>query len=386
MNKEPLKGIIVVELAEALAGPYASMMLGDLGADVIKIERPGKGDQSRSWGPPFVGDQSAYYLSTNRNKRSMTIDLKSETERLKLQKLLAKADIFITNIHKSSSLRNYEIDYESLSKVNKKIIFSAISGYGHTGVNKGLPGYDILAQAASGLMSITGPTPGEFVRFPIPMADISAGLYSVIAILAALFSRDRSTPSIGQFIDISLIDAQLSWLSNVAGSYFANGKNPNNMGNIHPTIAPYQPVMAKDKLFIVAVGTERLWGKFCSMLGLESLLIDTRFYTNPLRNANRAELISIIETRLAIKNADEWISLLHKNEIPSGPINLVSEALNDPHIISREMIVELEHPALGMIKNLGSPINFSNTQITYRKHPPTLGEHTQEIIDEFSLE
>jgi crotonobetainyl-CoA:carnitine CoA-transferase CaiB-like acyl-CoA transferase len=386
MNKEPLKGIIVVELAEALAGPYASMMLGDLGADVIKIERPGKGDQSRSWGPPFVGDQSAYYLSTNRNKRSMTIDLKSETERLKLQKLLAKADIFITNIHKSSSLRNYEIDYESLSKVNKKIIFSAISGYGHTGVNKGLPGYDILAQAASGLMSITGPTPGEFVRFPIPMADISAGLYSVIAILAALFSRDRSTPSIGQFIDISLIDAQLSWLSNVAGSYFANGKNPNNMGNIHPTIAPYQPVMAKDKLFIVAVGTERLWGKFCSTLGLESLLIDTRFYTNPLRNANRAELISIIETRLAIKNADEWISLLHKNEIPSGPINLVSEALNDPHIISREMIVELEHPALGMIKNLGSPINFSNTQITYRKHPPTLGEHTQEIIDEFSLE
>jgi crotonobetainyl-CoA:carnitine CoA-transferase CaiB-like acyl-CoA transferase len=386
MNKSPLKGIVVVELAEALAGPYASMMLGDLGADVIKIERPGKGDQSRSWGPPFVGDQSAYYLSTNRNKRSMTIDLKLDSECLKLQKLLAKADVFITNIHKSSSLKKYGIDYESLSTVNKKIIYSAISGYGHAGINKGLPGYDILAQAASGLMSITGPTPGEFVRFPTPMADISAGLYSVIAILAALFARDRATPCTGQFIDISLIDAQLSWLSNVAGSYFANGKNPTNMGNIHPTISPYQPVMAKDKLFIVAAGTERLWSKFCTTLGLESLISDTRFSTNPLRNANRADLISIVETKLADKNASEWISLLHNNEIPSGPINLVSEALNDPHIISREMIVELEHPALGLIKNLGSPIKFSNTQITYRKHPPTLGEHTEEIISEFGLE
>jgi len=385
MNNSPLSGLVVIELAEALAGPYASMMLGDLGAEVIKIERPHTGDQSRLWGPPFIGDQSAYYLSTNRNKRSMTVNLKEEKECIILRNLLSKADVFITNIHKMSTQKQYGIDYERISKINQKLIHCSISGYGHSGLNKDLPGYDILAQAASGLMSITGDNPEKFVRFPTPMADISAGIYSVIGIISALYSRDKNNSGKGQSLDVSLVDSQITWLSNIAGSYFVNGENPKNMGNIHPTITPYQPVQAKDKLFIVAIGTERLWKKFISVINLGELNNDDRFKDNSSRNVNRKELITIIENKFKYNNAEHWINLLQTKEIPCGPINLVSDALNDPHIQSRNMIVDIEHPSIGMIKNLGSPIHLSDTKITYRRHPPELGEHTDEIIDEFDL-
>jgi len=380
----PLNGLLVVELAEALAGPYASMILGDLGAEVIKIERPGIGDQSRSWGPPFINNESAYFLGTNRNKKSITIDLKNTLELKRLHKLLAQSDVFITNLHKVDRQEKFDISFKQLTEKNPKLIYAAISGYGFTGYSSELPGYDILAQASSGLMTITGEDQSKAVRFPTPMADISAGVYSVISILSALIHR--SSCGKGQFIDVSLSDSQMTWLANIGSSYLNANYEPEPLGNIHPTITPYQPFMAKDKYLIIATGTQKLWQELCNAINSRELIEDSRFIDNASRNNNRKELVKIIEEKLSSRNAIEWIELLNKKEIPCGPINTVPEALTDKHALSRNMIIEFEHPVTGLIKNIGSPINLSLSPVSYRFPPPLLGEHTQEIIESFNLD
>ncbi len=383
----PLENIRVLEMTEALAGPYCGMMLGDLGADVIKIERPGIGDQSRHWGPPFVQEESAYFLSVNRNKRSLELDIKEQGDLAVLHRLVARSDVFITNIPRMTSLENAKIDPESFRQINPRLIYAAISGYGHTGPKASRGGYDIIAQGEAGLMALTGEPEGAPSRFPTPMADISAGIYTVMGIQAALYARDTRDPGVGQFIDVSLVDAQTTWLANIGGSYFADGERPARLGNAHPTISPYQPLRARDKEIIVAVGTERLWERFCGVLGVaDTLMVDPRFVTNPLRNQHRDELIALLEEILGTRDADEWLNDFVDSGIPSGPINFPDQTLTDEHLVARGMIVELEHPSLGVIKSIGNPIMMSGKGPTYRRYPPRLGEHNAEIRAELGAD
>ena len=383
-----LDNIRVLEMTEALAGPYCSMMLGDLGADVIKIERPTVGDQSRKWGPPFVDGESAYFLSVNRNKRSLELDIKAPDDLKVLHRLVAQSDVFITNIPRMESLRRAAIDPDSLHRVNPRLIYAAISGYGHTGPKASRPGYDIIAQGEAGLMALTGEENGPATRFPTPMADITAGIYTVIGILSALYARDNaaSGSGMGQFIDVALVDAQTTWLANIGGSFFATGERPKRLGNIHPTITPYQPVRAKDKMMIVAVGTERLWARLCDVLGIaDRMRDDPRYSSNPSRNAHRSTLIAELEKILMTRDAADWVEKLVANGIPAGPINYPDDTLTDEHLLARNMIVELEHPALGLVRSIGNPINMSRNGPTYRRHPPRLGEHNEEIRGEFAV-
>jgi crotonobetainyl-CoA:carnitine CoA-transferase CaiB-like acyl-CoA transferase len=378
----PLTGIKVVDMTEALAGPYCAMLLGDLGADVIKIERPAEGDQARGWGPPFLEGESAYFLSVNRNKRSIELDIKQADDLRLLETLIGRADIFLTNNPKLESLARSRLDPETLRARHRGLVYAAISGYGHTGPKASRPGYDVIAQGEAGLMALTGPTDGGPSRFPSPMADISGGIYACMGILAALYARDnRATGTgIGQFIDVALVDAQLSWLANIGASFFATGKRPARLGNAHPNVTPYQPVRAKDKTMIIAVGNERLWAKFCRILGVEgTLMTDPRFATNAERNVNRAELVGLIEDILVQRTAAEWVEALVGAGIPAGPINFPDETLTDEHVLARRMIVELEHPVIGIVKSIAAPMRFANNGPTYRRYPPRLGEHNAEV-------
>ncbi|MGI9259614.1 MAG: CaiB/BaiF CoA transferase family protein [Gammaproteobacteria bacterium] len=381
----PLRDIRVLEMTEALAGPYSAMMLGDLGADVIKIERRGTGDQSRRWGPPFLDTESAYFLSVNRNKRSLELDIKDADDVDVLHRLIARSDVFITNIPRMASLQRAGIEPDAMRQLNPRLIYAAISGYGHSGPKANRGGYDIIAQGEAGLMALTGDPDGGPSRFPTPMADITAGLYTVMGIQAALYDRDANGTGLGQFIDVSLVDAQTTWLANFGGSFFADGKRPQRLGNIHPTISPYQPLRARDKDIIVAVGTERLWERFCSILGIDdSLMRDPRFESNPQRNQHREELIPLLEAILVTRDADDWLSEFVAGGIPSGPINFPDETLTDEHLKARGMIVELEHPSLGIVKSIGNPILMSENGPTYRRYPPRLGEHNDEIRAELA--
>ncbi len=386
-NPSPLANLRVVEMTEALAGPYCAMMLGDLGADVIKVERPEVGDQSRGWGPPFVDGESAYYLSVNRNKRSLELNVKDAAEQELLLRLLDTADVFITNNPRMESLVRSGLDPDTVRGRNPRLVYAAISGYGHTGPKAGRSGYDVIAQGEAGLMALTGGSGDGPMRFPTAMADISAGVYALIGILAALYRRDNRADGsgAGQFLDVALLDSQATWLANVGGSFFATGKRPPKMGNAHPAITPYQPVRARDKEMIVGVGTERLWQKFCGVLGVESsLMVDPRFETNRHRNEHRPELIAEIEVVLAKRDADDWVEELVAAGIPAGPINFPDHTLTDEQLIARRMIVELEHPLLGVVRSIGAPIHMSDSGPTYRRHPPTLGEHNEEIRRELA--
>jgi len=377
-----LKNIRVVEMTEALAGPYCSMLLGDLGADVIKIERPGTGDQSRGWGPPFLKGESAYFLSVNRNKRSLELNIKDPDDLSVFHRLIETADVFLTNIPRMASLARARIDPDTLQVLNPRLIYAAISGYGHTGPKASRGGYDIIAQGEAGLMALTGDKEGGPIRFPTPMADITAGIYTLIGILTALYARDegQNGSGRGQFIDVSLVDAQTTWLANLGGSFFATGERPQRLGNIHPTVTPYQPMRARDKMIIIAVGTERLWERFCGVLSLDGTIMkDPRFSTNAARNEHRDELIPVIEERLATRDAGDWVELFVEHGIPAGPINFPDHTLTDEHILARDMVVELEHPLLGVVKSIGNPIRLSENGPSYRRYPPLLGEHNEEL-------
>lgn len=373
-----LAGMTVIDLTQALAGPYCTMLLGDLGADVIKIEPP-EGDQSRGWGPPFLAGESAYFLCTNRNKRGLTLNLKTPQARAILHRLAERADVFVVNQPRIESLRELGADFETLQARNARLVYCSVTGYGLAGPRAGRPGYDLLAQAESGLMALTGEPDGEPLRYPIPLADATTGVYAALGVLAALLARERT--GCGQMIDMALLDSQVSWLSIMAANYFATGQRPARPGNAHPNIVPYQPFRAADKYLIVAVGSERLWAALCRALGIEdSLGTDSRFRTNRDRLAHRGELIAALEQIMARQPATHWLSLLQAAGIPSAPINEVDDILTADYLQARGMIVTLEHPLAGLVRSLGSPVALRDTPPRYRRPPPTLGQHTAEIV------
>jgi len=378
--KNILDGVRVIEVSEALAGPYCAMLLGDFGANVIKIERPGTGDQSRGWGPPFVKGESAYFLGANRNKKSVALNYDDAHGAEALRKLLDAADVFVVNQPSLDSLKRRGIDFETVSARNARVIYCSITGYGFTGPKAGRPGYDVLAQAEAGVMSFTGEPDGGPVRYPIAIADMTCGMYATMGILGALYVREKTGR--GQFLDMALFDAQLTWLANVGSSYLNANAAPQRWGNAHPSIVPYEMFRGGDgKFFVLGVGTEAIWKKFLRVTGLESGIgEDARFQTNALRIANRTELIAILQRRFDERNAAAWIEEFAKAKIPAAPINSVEEALGEEQTRAREMIVQIEHPLLGMARSIGNPIHFSETPVSYGLPPPLLGEHTGEVL------
>lgn len=374
-----LSDIRVLDLTQAMAGPICGMLLGDFGADVIKIERPGTGDQSRGWGPPFVQSESAYFLSANRNKRSLTLNL-DKTEAIEILHELARgADVFLVNQPSLASLQKRKHDYETVRAINPRLIYVSITGYGFTGPKAGLAGYDLVAQGEAGLMSFTGDENWEPMRYPIPIADITTGIYATLGVLVALRAREQN--GVGQFLDMALLDSQLTWLNHIGSNYLNAQVEPQKIGNTHASIVPYQVFRAQDKYIIIAVGSEALWKKFVRVLNAEeSLGAEERFGSNRGRNEHRRELIAHIQKILETKPAAHWVEELRAQEIPCGPINSAAEALNDAHTRARGMIVEIEHPLIGIAKSVGNPIHLSETPVTYRKPPPLLGEHNDEIL------
>lgn len=383
-NTSPLRGINVLDHTTALAGPYCTQLLGDLGADVIKIERPDGGDMSRGWGPPFVGEQSAYFLGTNRNKRSLTLNLGTPEGRDVFTRLLAKMDVLVHNIPKETTRKKLGLDQESCLQRNARLIWAGISGFGNTGPLAGRAGYDILAQAMSGTMHVTGEAGDPPTRFPTPMADITAGIYTAFAIVSALFVRERTGE--GQVIDIALLDSQVTWLSNLASNYLAAGEKAKKLGNTHPSIVPYQPFPTADDWIIVAVGSERLWESFVEVMGLPELTSNDKFATNPDRLAHREELVTLLAAYFEKETAQHWLDRLEAAEIPCSRILTPEDSLTHEHLLARGMVVELEHPVIGIYKGLGNPLNLNRTPVTYRRPAPLLGEHTEEILLELGYE
>jgi glutaryl-CoA transferase len=376
-----LDGIRVIELAEALAGPYCAMLLGDLGADVIKVERNGCGDQSRGWGPPFVGTESAYYLATNRNKRSITLNYDHPVGGEILQRLLSTADVFICNQPSKVSLQRRGIDPETLRAKNPRLIYCSISGYGFSGPKAEQPGYDILAQAEAGVMSFTGDPGGGPLRFPIAIADMTTGMYSAMGILGALYARERSGK--GDYLDMALFDSQLTWLANVGSSYLNAGVSPQRWGNAHPNIVPYQLFRGSDeRYFVVGVGTQEQWRRLVGILGAEELGSDARFANNSVRNQNREQLIPILQRYFGASASDVWLTRLKAADIPAAPIQTVGEALEDAQTVARGLVVELVHPTLQNARSIANPIRFQEQPIVYRMPPPLLGEHNRSILRE----
>jgi crotonobetainyl-CoA:carnitine CoA-transferase CaiB-like acyl-CoA transferase len=377
-----LDSIRVVELSEALAGPYCAMVLGDFGADVVKVERPKAGDQSRGWGPPFLGTESAYFLASNRNKRSIELDYDHPRGAEILQRLIARADVFICNQPSLDSMRKRGIDPDSLREKYPRLIHCSITGYGFTGPKAGRPGYDILAQAESGIMSFTGEPDGGPMRYPIAIADMSCGMYATMGILAALFARERS--GCGQFLDMALFDSQLTWLANIGSSYLNTHTLTKRWGNAHPNVVPYQVFRGSDaKHFVLGVGSEPLWNKLLDLLGERAQLgSDPRFAINAQRIAHRSDLIPLLQARFQTEPAASWLGKFAKAAIPAAEIHGVPEALNDAQTSARGLIVQLEHPTLGAVRSIANPIRFSNTPVSYRLPPPLLGEHTAEILRE----
>ena len=367
-------------MTEALAGPYCAMLLGDFGADVIKVERPGTGDQSRGWGPPFVGAESAYFLATNRNKRSIALNYDDARDLEILLRLIASADVFLSNQPSLASLQKRGLDPQTLRAKHPRLIYCSITGYGFTGPKAERPGYDILAQAESGLMSFTGEPEDGPMRYPIAIADMTCGMYATMGILGALFAREKTGQ--GQFLDMALFDSQLTWLANAGSSYLNANSEPRRWGNAHPNIVPYEVFRASDgKYFVVAVGTERLWRKFVELLQVETTLgADARFASNSQRTAHRAELVAILQERFAAEPQNIWLERFRNAAIPAAPINTAAEALRDPQALARGVIVQIEHPALRAARSIANPVRFSDMPASYRLPPPMLGEHNEEIL------
>lgn len=375
----PLAGLRVLDLTRALSGPFATMILGDLGADVIKVEDIWHGDDTRRWGPPFQGDDAAYFLSINRNKRGLSVNMKTPEGRQIVQRLAAISDIMMENFRPGTAAR-LGLGYEELSAQNPALIYASISGYGQTGPSAPLPGYDAVAQAVSGMMSVTGEADGEPVRSGTSLADVGAGMWALIGILAALHARQASGR--GQLIDISLLDGQVAWLTYVAGKYFATGVTPGRYGSAHESLAPYQVFPTADEPLMVAVGSDGLWRRFTAATGLDELTDDPRYATNPDRVQHRDTLIPRITQALAARGCAEWTARLNAAGVPAGPVNTVPAALAQPQIAAREMVVEVEHPVAGVLRMLGTPLKLSAQPASIRRPPPVLGQHTDEVLAE----
>jgi crotonobetainyl-CoA:carnitine CoA-transferase CaiB-like acyl-CoA transferase len=375
----PLAGVRVLDLSRILSGPFATMIFADLGADVIKLENPRTGDDTREWAPPYQGDQSAYFLSVNRNKRGVAVDLKTEQGRDIALRLADGADVLVENFRPGTASR-LGLGYDQLTARNPRLIYASISGFGQTGPSASEPGYDAIAQALGGLMSVTGEADGEPVRVGNSAADLGAAMWAAIGILAALHARH--TTGRGEWIDISLLDGQIASLTYLAGGYFASGEVPRRYGSAHPSIVPYQALRTGDGLLMVAVGNDALWQRFARLVGLTELVDDPRFLTNPQRVANRAELIRLIETALSARGSAAWAEQLSRAGIPAGAINSIDVALVHPQVQSRNMVLTTEHPTAGTLRMTGSPIKLAEYTATVRRPPPTLGEHTDEVLSE----
>ena len=385
---ESLENINVFDMTRVLAGPTATQILGDLGAYIIKIERPSTGDDSRNLGPPYLDNnsvdpkESAYYLSVNRNKHSVTLDLtKKEGQRL-ARDIIKKCDILVENF-RPGNLKQYGLDYKSIKKINPKIIYCSITGFGQTGPYSSRGGYDYLVQAMGGIMSITGEKKGLPTKIGVGVSDIITGLYSTISILSALRFRDITQK--GQHIDISLLDSQVSWLSYVAQSYLISGKIPERIGNDHPSIVPYQTVRAKDGLMVLAIANDRQFKKFCIFAKLEKLYENPKFKTNSVRVLNREELNQILKSKMKTKTINQWVTGLTKVNVPCGPINDLKQVFTDPQVLARKMRVPMKHKKSNnkKIDIIGSPMNFSLSKIKYKKSPPSLGEDTCKFLKKF---
>jgi len=373
----PLEGIKVLDLSRALAGPYCSMMLADMGAEVIKLEMPGRGDDFRAWGPPFKEGESAYFMSVNRNKKSMTLNLKQEKSIEIIHKLIKHSDILLENF-RPGTMERLKLSYNEVKEINPTIIYCSISGFGQDGPYRLLPGMDQVLQGMGGLMSITGEPDGPPIKVGVAVADIAGGMFAAYGILVALFNRERTGK--GQKIDNSLLDNQIAWLTYRAGSFFMSGEIPKPLGSGHPVIVPYQSFKAKDSYFNLAVGNDQLWEKFCKAVGLEKIMNNPKYATNSMRVNNRKELEKFIQDLISTKNAVEWLDILNNAGVPCGPIYTIDKLFKDPQVLHRKMIKELNHPTVGPIKVTGVPIKLSDTPGEILTAPPVLGQHTKEIL------
>ncbi len=371
-----LSDVIVIDLSRVLAGPHCTMILGELGATVIKVEQPGKGDDTRHFGPPYIAGESAYYLGLNRNKQSILLDFSTPEGKERLLKLLSTATVLVENF-RPGALERQGLGYEALRAINPGLIYCSISGYGQTGPYALRPGYDFVAQAESGLMSVTGEIDGDPQRVGSPVGDVSAGVYACIAILAALRVRDRTGK--GQHIDISLLETTISLLSNVASNYLISGEEAPRLGNGHPNIVPYQAFHTRDGYVVVSCGNDRLYQALCQLLGREDLATNSSFATNPQRVRNREQLVPALQEEFLHRSTEEWLPELRAAGIPCGPINTVSQIFHDPHIQARDFVWECEHPTAGRIKLSGSPIHLSETPTRLYKAPPLLGEDDDKV-------
>jgi formyl-CoA transferase len=374
---QPLEGFRILDLSRVLAGPYCTMLLGDLGAEVIKVERPGVGDDTRAWGPPFADGESAYYLCANRNKKSMTVNLKLSAGQEIIRQLARISDVLVEN-YKVGELGALGLGYEDLKQINPGLVYCSITGYGQTGPDKDLPGYDFVIQGRGGVMSITGEPDGEPMKVGVAVVDITAGLYAANAIQAALLARSKTGK--GQAIDIALLDAQVSWLANVASNYLVSGNPPGRFGNAHPTIVPYQSFRARDGFFCLAVGNDGQWQKLCALVNQPALAQDPRFATNPARVQHREVLIPLLQIIFQAQEIDVWLEEIAAAGIPCGPVQTIDQVFSDPQVLARDMVWMMPHPTAGEVSLVGSPLKLSETPVAARLHPPLLGEHTEEVL------
>lgn len=373
-----LDGIRVLDLSRVLAGPYCTMVLGDLGAEIIKIEQPGIGDDSRAYGP-FIGKESAYFMSLNRGKSSIDLNLKDEADREIFIDLVKKSDVVVEN-YRPGTMAKLGFEYEDLKKFNPRIIYAAISGFGHSGPYSTRPAYDMIVQAMGGIMSITG-EPGQApVRVGSSIGDITAGIFGAVGILAAIEARHKTGE--GQKVDIGMLDCQVAILENAIARYLLSGEVPKPLGSRHPSIAPFQAFPTKDYYVIMSAGNDALWAKLCNVLGTPELIDDPRFVTNKDRNDNIDELCEIINKISVTKTTAEWMDILEAGGLPVGPINTIDRVVHDPQVQARDMIVEVDHPVAGKMKIAGNPIKLSATPGEIKNPAPVLGEHKEKVLKE----
>lgn len=387
-SQGPLAGVRILDLSRILAGPSCTQLLGDLGADVIKIEKPGAGDDTRAWGPPFVEDkdgnatgESAYYLCANRNKRSVALDIATPEGARTVRALLAHCDVLVENF-KVGGLKKYGLSYADLAQEFPRLVYCSITGFGQTGPNAEKPGYDLLAQGYGGIMSLTGPAEGEPTKVAVGIADVMTGMYAATAILAALRHSEKTGE--GQSIDIALVDSQISWLINEGTNYLLSGKLPVRRGNQHPNIVPYQVFETSDGHVIVAVGNDSQYQRFCKLIEAPELCRDERFATNAARLENRAALIPMFARKLRSLTRDSLIAGLEENGIPGGPINTLKDVFDGDQVAARDMKISMPHPLAGdgTVDLIGNPIKLSKTPVTYRRPPPVCGADTSSVLDE----
>ena len=374
----PLDGLLIADLTRALAGPYCTMMLADLGARVIKVEAPDGGDDTRGWGPPFIEGESAYFICINRNNESFTLNLKDARGRELLWRLLARADVLVENF-RPGTIDRLGFGYRTVRARLPRLVSCSISGFGQTGPYRERPAYDLIVQGMGGLMAITGEPDGNPMRVGVAVADICAGMFSAYGILAALRARDRTGQ--GQWVDAAMLDGQVAWMTYMAANYFATGDNPPRVGSAHTNLVPYQPFATKDGYVTVTVGSEGLWRRFCRALEVP-FVDDPRFATNAARVEHRRELLNALDPVFRSRTTAEWLARLLEAGVPAGPISRIDEVMTDPQVLHREMVVDVDHPRAGRVRVNGVPLKFSDTPGAVRTPPPTLGQHTASVLSE----